>query len=133
MSILDKQEKIKTWLASKDGNDVLIGAIVILVGLSGFGLGRISAASKSAPGVVIEGTVIPVEQFASAGQAAAITGVEDRRASTSQTSGAIFASKNGTKYYFTHCSSRVKEENKIWFTTEDEALAAGFTKSSTCK
>jgi hypothetical protein len=45
----------------------------------------------------------------------------------------IVASKSGTKYYFTWCvSSRIKEENKIYFTTEEEAQERGLTLSKLC-
>lgn len=46
----------------------------------------------------------------------------------------IVASKNGKKYYFEHCSGvkRIKEANKIWFSSEFEAKKAGLTLASNC-
>lgn len=48
--------------------------------------------------------------------------------------GSIVASKSGTKYYFTWCSgvSRIKEENKVYFESEEEARGRGLTLSKTC-
>lgn len=45
------------------------------------------------------------------------------------------ASKSGTKYHAMHCSGTktIKETNKIYFATEDEAQAAGYTRSANCK
>lgn len=45
----------------------------------------------------------------------------------------IYASKRGKKYYFFNCKSTIKEENKTFFNTEEEALKAGYTLSKTCK
>jgi hypothetical protein len=46
--------------------------------------------------------------------------------------GNIYASKNGSKYYFSYCSSRIKEENKIFFENEDQAREEGYDLSATC-
>jgi len=50
------------------------------------------------------------------------------------TSGIYVASKNGQYYYLPECSgvSRIKEENKVWFQTKEEAEAKGFKPSTTC-
>ena len=55
--------------------------------------------------------------------------------SISPSSGPIVASRNGTKYYLVTCSGakRINEENKIYFTSTEEARKAGLTPSSTCK
>lgn len=44
------------------------------------------------------------------------------------------ASKSGTKYYLPTCSGvgRIKEENKVWFATVEDAVAAGYTPASNC-
>lgn len=48
--------------------------------------------------------------------------------------GAYIASKNGTKYYPADCSgaSRIKEANRVYFTTEAEAVQAGYTRAQNC-
>lgn len=55
--------------------------------------------------------------------------------STPSTQGAFVASKNGTKYYPVGCSgaNRIKEENKVYFTTSKEAESAGYGKAANCK
>lgn len=47
----------------------------------------------------------------------------------------VFASKNSTgkKYYYSWCSSRVKDTNKTWFPSEAAALAAGYTLAGNCQ
>ncbi len=49
--------------------------------------------------------------------------------------GAYVASKSGTKYHLPWCGSakQIKEENKIWFATKEEAEKAGYTPSANCK
>lgn len=54
---------------------------------------------------------------------------------TNTVSGQIVASKNGTRYYYSHCTgiNRIKEENKIYFQSKEEAEARGLTLASACK
>jgi len=44
-------------------------------------------------------------------------------------------SKNGARYHYPWCSGAqsIKEENKIWFDTKEEAEAAGYTPAANCK
>ena len=46
----------------------------------------------------------------------------------------VVASKNGSKYHFLWCSGakQIKEENKIYFNSEEEAVAAGYTLAANC-
>ncbi|MEY3470943.1 MAG: hypothetical protein RLZZ223_293 [Candidatus Parcubacteria bacterium] len=46
----------------------------------------------------------------------------------------IIASKNGKRYYYSHCGgvNRIKAENKIYFNTKEEAEAKGLTLASGC-
>jgi hypothetical protein len=61
-------------------------------------------------------------------------GAEGVGAATSQ-DGRYVASKNGSAYHLPWCSgaARIKEENKIWFATKEEAEAAGYRAASNCK
>jgi hypothetical protein len=45
------------------------------------------------------------------------------------------ASKTGKKYYLPTCAGakRIKEENKIWFATREQAAAAGYSPAAKCK
>lgn len=44
------------------------------------------------------------------------------------------ASKNGEKYYLPSCGTakRIKEENKVWFGTKEEAESAGYLPGANC-
>jgi len=60
---------------------------------------------------------------------------EDKIDNKNLKKGSIVASKNGTKYYFLHCSGigRIKEENKIYFSTENEAKNENYEIASGCE
>ena len=47
----------------------------------------------------------------------------------------VVASKSGTKYHLLACSgaSTIKEANKIYFDSIDQAKAAGYTPAANCK
>jgi hypothetical protein len=60
---------------------------------------------------------------------------QEKTGTATAETGKYVASKNGTKYYLPSCgtANRINEENKIYFNTKEEAEAAGFGPSSTCK
>ena len=48
--------------------------------------------------------------------------------------GQVVASKNGTKFHYPWCpgANQIKNENKIFFTDESAAIAAGYSKAVNC-
>lgn len=44
------------------------------------------------------------------------------------------ASKSGTKYYLPNCSgvARIKEANRVWYATKEEAEVVGLTPAAAC-
>lgn len=131
MSISDFLHKIKGQ-NSIDKNTFMYLCIIIGVGISSFGLGRLSVDNNiinNNPVVITDekdslinedtnGKEISVEQPAS--QSA------ERR---------YVASKNGKMYYPLGCSGakRIKPENEVWFATREDAEKSGYALSSTCK
>jgi hypothetical protein len=53
----------------------------------------------------------------------------------STAAGAFVASKSGTKFHHVSCpgAKQIKEENKIFFTSPAEAMAAGYSQAANCK
>lgn len=51
------------------------------------------------------------------------------------TTGTYVASRIGTKFYLPTCATakRIKEENKVWFATREDAIAAGYQPAANCK
>jgi hypothetical protein len=104
----------------------LLPTIVVLVGLTAFGLGRLSVIGEQGPRLLIrlpDGTTQTAAAYAAAAPAKAPL-----------TNGAYVASKSGTKYYSPSCpgAARIKEENKVWFMTVADAEAAGYTAAANC-
>lgn len=98
----------------------LLPAVVVLVGLSAFGLGRLSVLGEG-PRLLI--------QMPDGTQTASV-----QQAGQAAISGNFVASKSGTKYYLPSCSgaSRIKEENKVWFASASAAEAAGYGPAANC-
>ena len=128
-------QKIKQFLESEKGKDIMTIAIVILVGISSFFLGRLSNQTSS-NGLKIEniglqasaiGAIVPNNDQISLNPSISEKTNNDSR-------GSYFASKKGKKYYSTGCSAgkTIKQENRIYFSTTIEAEKAGFTLSSSC-
>ena len=118
-------QKIKQFLENETGKDVLIVIIVILVGLGSFGLGRLSKKAQN------EGLRV---EYTNEG-ASVINSLNTSENDLKQTSNAFFASSKGTKYYSVTCSAgkTIKQENRIYFNTREEAEGAGYELSSSCR
>lgn len=45
----------------------------------------------------------------------------------------IYASRSGTKYYYVWCNeNRIKDGNKVWFSSSEEAKSKGYEKAKNC-
>ena len=122
-------EKIKGYL-KESGKDLLLGLIVFLVALASFGLGRLSAVWPKSHAITIRQS----EHTANLSLGARVGGKESGLASTTRQKdlhGMYVASKNGTAYHFPWCpgAQKMKEGNKIWFQTKEEAEAKARTRN----
>mgnify|MGYP001561660926 CR=1 FL=1 len=123
--------RVKNGLATLAHADVLIFSIIALVGVAGFGLGRLSA---------LEGSKTPVEILSSQG-GAVVASVEefgagsDEAVVTQASTGLLVGSKNSNKYHLPWCpgAQRISEANKVWFSSKAEAVKAGYEPASNCK
>ena len=105
--------------------DIFLMLIITLVGFGSFGLGRLSQISEEKA---------PVRIY----KESALSGVsrDTGDAPTQIPKNKQFvASVSGTKYHLPWCSGavRIKEENKVWFSSKEEAEAAGYTPAANCK
>ena len=110
------------WLKIKSAGEVALGEwglilIVLLVGLSSFGLGRLSATEASKSAISVSQAPLEAEP-----KGMAIGGL-------------VEASLTGTVYYYPWCggATSIKPENQLWFKTEDAAKAAGYAAAKNCK
>ena len=125
-------EKIKQFLDSDKGKDILVIIIIILVGLGSFELGRLSKNDINT-GINIDYK----DQGANVLESVSNGSLNQNSLEKSQktNSGNYFASSRGTKYYSIGCSAgkTIKQENRIYFDTQIEAEKAGYELSSSCK
>jgi len=131
-------EKIKQFIESEKGKDIMIVIIVILVGLASFGLGRLSKTTSSS-GIKILPAVAGEYPEQNKGQEANVISIAENMSKPTFDINSInknfFASKRGTKYYSIGCSGgkTIKQENRVYFTTREEAEGAGYELSSSCQ
>jgi len=140
MSINDFMNKIK----DKTGIDkvtIVYLLIIVGVGISSFGLGRISLNNSFNENNDSDMAIIetPKERLLPTGQAENLLNITNNEISSTQptqsTERRYVASKNGKMYYSLGCSGakRINLENEVWFSTSEDAEKSGYTLSSTCK
>ena len=115
-TIAELKLKIKNWLEYALSEWGII-AVVFLVGLASFGLGRFSAIEEVRPVVSIQEA-----QTSSAARAMVVGGL-------------VVASRRGSAYHYPWCpgASAISENNKVWFKDEKAARAAGYSPAKNCK
>lgn len=120
------QDRVIQFLADYR-NDALWAFAVALIAFTAFGVGRATAPMP-------EKSPLVVENFPIAANIAEIGGGERGAEANANPAGKFVASKNGTKYYFPSCSgtNRIKEENKVWFVSEEEARENGYEPAKNC-
>lgn len=127
---MEKIKRIITNSIESDmGKDVLTVLIVVLVGLGSFSLGRLS---KQAPN---EGLKIDYPGMEIENKENIIQTINQVSKAQNSSSRAYFASSKGSKYYSLGCSAgkTIKQENRVYFETGDDAEAAGYELSNVCK
>ena len=109
-------------------SEYAIPAIIVLVGLTSFGLGRLSVEVGELPA-----TGLTASTFAIPDVPRETAGAEPQAVALS--TGEVVASVSGTKYHYPWCSGaqRIKEENKVWFESTEAARAAGYEPAANCK
>ncbi len=126
-------EKIKSklayWVASDGGKDILTVAIMALVGLGSFGLGRLS---KNIPN---DGLRIEYDGETIKNEATVLEALKSPEIGQIKAPGAFFASSKGSKYYSLGCSAgkTIKLENRVYFDTREQAESAGYELSASCR
>ncbi len=127
--------KVPFSLSAKAVQVATVATVVVLVGVGGFGLGRLTGLEEVHQKVgvyaaaALGATVVPLTPedgrvYAEVPQAPADPVAKN-----------FVGSKNGTKFYPAGCkaASRVKPVNQVWFATAADALASGFSLASGCK
>ncbi len=132
MSIHDLADKIKGRVGI-DHIKLISILIIFLVGISAFGLGRLSVDQS-----------IPKDSSMVLGASESVSNNSNTFSKNIYTNsnpinntraGKYVASKNGKLYYTLNCAGvkRIKEENKVYFDSASDAEKLGLTKASSCK
>jgi len=124
--------RIKRFLA-RIPTDALIVLAIFLTATLSFGLGILAGkdiAQAERSGIWIEERpVVAADLSAGAGEAL-------KSAPEPMTQGGQYvASKGGEAYYLPWCggATRIKDENKVWFASKEEAEAKGYRAAKNCK
>jgi len=116
------------WVKNNN-KELYLTAVIILVAVISFGLGRLSKIREEKTPITIENLKENTETS------------ESKSLSTSNVNSGIkadkifVASRNGKKYYYAWCESAnvIKEQNRVWFSTQAEAEKAGYQPAANCK
>ena len=123
-------DNIPELLGSRKTREYSIVLVLVLLGATSFGLGRLSATNATTvPITLCTSESAPSTQEATANTANASTIIP------SQETSKYVGSKNGTVYHLPWCggATRIREENKVWFATKEEAEQAGYRPATNCK
>lgn len=133
------------WIKFKSSSmriDILLGVLIVIVAGASFLLGRLSVQEQ-------KNTLNTTQQKSqlvnrTTEPQSTIPRVSDEAKASTESTGTqgshsdaktYVASKSGTKYHLPWCSGakRIKEENKIYFATKEDAEKAGYSPAANCK
>lgn len=137
-SIHETLEKAKNavgnFRGSRFGSSEGVAVVLIaLIATTSFALGMLSEHED------VPVTLLPASAIFSEGSSESLTSDDKAGATVNESArvagGLLVASKQGTKYHLPWCAGArtIKEENKIWFPSKEEAEAAGYTAAANCK
>jgi len=128
--------------------DVILVIGIILISLISFGSGWLLGSNSGLPSEAAQENIkiedqeiVSVENSSLESSLAETIEIEENqqieaetKTETPSTEKQIVASKNGTVYHYVWCSGakRIKEENKIYFDSPEEAEAAGYRPAKNC-
>lgn len=107
--------------------------LVVLVAVASFGLGRLSGSFDVSPTSTIAVTtesraVLPAQVTTAAPPTKPVP-------APAQGGPLYVGSRNGTKFHLLSCpgANSIKEENKVYFTSKQDAYSKGYTEAANCK
>jgi hypothetical protein len=115
---------------------LFVPLIVILVGLLGFGVGRLTSGPQGeAIKIMYDPELSSIMNGGEGARGQTASAIESLKPLPAPIAGGVVASKNGTKYHYLHCpgAKQIKDENKISFNSASEAESSGYTLAGNCK
>lgn len=122
-------KKVNSFLRAYK-NDIFIALLIFLTGFASFGLGQLSILWSDTQPITIEDAAPKNTATARKRAPAAL----QQAVAAFATQGTYVASKSGAAYHYPWCSGakRIKEENKVWFETIEDAKRAGYRPAANC-
>lgn len=129
LMLAETVEKVKVWFNEKQ-NDLSIAAIIFLIGMASFGLGKLYFLWPTKTPLVVRNDSGELENPVHA----QVTSSAEEVPTNALLPGKFVASKNGTLYHFPWCpgAQKISDKNKIWFQTADEAKNKGYKPAANC-
>lgn len=143
-SIAQTSTKIKRLATFIDLKDVYSLVLLILASFGGYFWGSLGEIEQDRVAIELERfeptLPVPVCEPKTATEKIQIpiadkaTGVRENPIETAKT-GIYVGSKSGSKYHLPSCPGalRILAENKVWFSSKEDALAKGYTPAANCK
>lgn len=128
-------QKVKYWLQEYQ-QDIYIALIIVFVGISSFGLGRLSSVwSDKEPIRIEEPDMSPHNNNTAATSNRVNSQINPPNNREADSQRKYVASKSGSAYHYPWCpgAAKIKEENKIWFSTKEEAESKGYKPAQNCE
>ena len=134
MRLTNISEKIKAFPDLP--KDIFVLLVIFLVGAGAYALGREGALSEK------RGAEL---RIVSSAEKSTVGATDDARALSAPSpqaevevaspQGMYVGSRGGTTYHLPWCAGakRIKEENKVWFASKEEAVGKGYKPATNCK
>lgn len=121
---MEKIKKVKEFIG-RNKKELFISASFILIAFIAFGLGRMSTLDEQK---------YPI-WFEEVGEEKITTAKSQIVNNETQVDKVLVGSRNSDIYYYTWCSGakRIKQENKIYFSSKQEAEKAGYKSAGNCE
>lgn len=116
---------------------VFLGACIILISFTSYNLGKINALQKLPIKIQLEGRENNQGNNLGADIYSAIKPATSNQLPAAKLDTRVVVSKasNSKKYHYTWCPGalKIKESNKLWFNSSQEAEIAGYTLAGNCE
>lgn len=124
-------EKVKS-IIHKNQSDLFMAATIFLVGIIGFGLGRLSVIWPEKEPIRVEN---PEKAKDGMEEGTGQKAHEQNAGIANAIQGKYVGSRSGSAYHFPWCpgAQKIKEANKIWFGSKEEAEARGYKPAGNCE
>lgn len=127
-------KKINSWFIVNQ-KDLFLAVLIVLTSIISFGFGRLSAIwPEKTPITITNNKQLTTHNNDETKLQYNRPQADKNPNSPKELVGKYVASKKGTAYHYPWCPGalKIKEENKIWFQTKEEAEKLGYKPAGNC-